>query len=513
MSHERSDAIQLEELRRRTMLEEFTFTSAAPGIGGLIARFRDAWNRIATTEQARPVMARQSAFNQAVVDWLSRSTGMNALDAGLIDNDREQTRLNHDAALLAARLRWARPGINHPRQSNSVDDRRLRLAYFSPLPPARSGIADYSAELLPYLSGLADVTVFAAGTASPTAPGADIRPMGEYERRRDEFDLPLYQMGNSAHHEAIYELLLRFPGVVVLHDYFLHHFVRHHTVGRGDWAAYGRELAYSLGRSGRELARAVQSGRAAPPLFDVPLNRRIIDAALGLIVHSRYAADRIHRQRPETVVGVVPAPVEIRHGHSRRAELALPDDAVLFASYGQITAEKQIELALRAFSRLRETQPRVHYLLVGEASPDVDVPALIAGLELDDAVHHIGYMAELASFVDWLHTADIVITLRQPTVGETSAVALRAMAAGKPLIVFDHGWYSELPGDAVIKTPPADEAALIRAMGRMAGSADLRSVMGQAALDYIRVNCLPARVADSYIAFLRQLLAAGIAHG
>jgi glycosyltransferase involved in cell wall biosynthesis len=192
--------------------------------------------------------------------------------------------------------------------------------------------------------------------------------------------------------------------------------------------------------------------------------------------------------------------------------LGIPDGAVLFASYGQITAEKQIELALRAFRRLRENHIPAYYLLVGEAAPDMDLPSLIAGLGLADSVHHLGYAADLPAFVDWLHTADVVVNLRQPTVGETSAVALRAMAAGKPLIAFDHGWYSELPDEAVAKTPPGDETALIRAMTRLAGSAELRRDMGDVELAYVRDNCRPARVADAYIAFLNQLLAAGLVH-
>jgi glycosyltransferase involved in cell wall biosynthesis len=344
-------------------------------------------------------------------------------------------------------------------------------------------------------------------------PGAKILPAAEYESRRDDFDLPLYQMGNSEHHEAIYDLLLRYPGVVVLHEVYLHHFVQHHTVGRGDWLGYGRELAYEMGSDGRRLGRAIHAARTDAPLFAVPLNQRVVDAALGLIVHSQYAADRIRRERPGALVGIAPAPVEMRPGRSRRADLALPDDVVLFGSYGQLTAEKQIEPALRAFRRARETQPNAHYLLAGEAAPDVDVAALIDNLDLNEAVHHVGYVGDLNSFVDWIHTADVVINLRQPTVGETSAVALRALAAGKALIVFDHGWYSELPDTAAAKIPPGDEDALQAAMERLAGSAELRRDMGQAAWRYARHRCLPAHTADAYVDFLRQVLAAGIAYG
>jgi hypothetical protein len=145
MSEDRYDD-RLEELRRRAILEEFTFTSTATVIGGLVARLRDVWNSVATKWQVRPIIAQQFAFNQALVDWLARPPGAGAFDVRLIDHDREQTRLAGDLGLLAARTRW----VIH--QATGPGDRRLRLAYFSPLPPARSGIADYSAELLPYLA-------------------------------------------------------------------------------------------------------------------------------------------------------------------------------------------------------------------------------------------------------------------------------------------------------------------------------------------------------------------------
>ena len=62
---------------------------------------------------------------------------------------------------------------------------RLRIAFFSPLPPAKSGIADYSAALLEPLKRLADVTVF---TDQPKAIDAT------------RYDAFLYQIGNNAFH-------------------------------------------------------------------------------------------------------------------------------------------------------------------------------------------------------------------------------------------------------------------------------------------------------------------------
>ncbi|MFZ0545043.1 MAG: hypothetical protein WAM60_06380, partial [Candidatus Promineifilaceae bacterium] len=133
----------------------------------------------------------------------------------------------------------------------------LRLAYFSPLPPSRSGIADYSLALLPYLMQGADLTIF---TENPDTVIAELkaaietRPLSEYPKNRWDFDLALYQMGNSSHHEAIYETAVSYPGVVVLHDHGLHHFISGRTVGQHNYPAYIREMGYELGVEGVQLA-------------------------------------------------------------------------------------------------------------------------------------------------------------------------------------------------------------------------------------------------------------------
>src|SRR5690606_30249461 len=97
----------------------------------------------------------------------------------------------------------------------------------------------------------------------------------------------------------IYDMLVGYPGIIVLHDYFLHHFIRHRTVGRGHWAAYGREMGYGLGSRGRRVVRAISAGAMEPPLFDVPLNNRVIDSAVGMIVHSEFVAERVRQARPD----------------------------------------------------------------------------------------------------------------------------------------------------------------------------------------------------------------------
>lgn len=494
-SHAEQD--RLDEMRQRARLQEYEFTSAAPVAGRSIAWLRTAWNSVATKWQVRPLMEQQSAFNQALVDWLAHPPGVTGFDSRLVDHDRNLSRTVHDAGTLATRAANRR-GLSLAR--------RPRLAYFSPMPPARSGIADYSAKLLPYLADLADITVFADDPGRIQSMGLPTKQVSEFPHVRHEYDLPLYQMGNSDHHERLYDMLVRHPGVVVLHDYFIHHFMIHHTAVAGDWMAYARELNYELGGGGRLLARSIRLGQSPAPLFELPMNRRIIDTALGLIVHSQYAADRIARARLDVPLAVIPHFVDLRPGVSRRDQLAIPDGAALFASIGYITPEKQIDVALRAFRRLLAAHPDSYYLLVGEAHPSIEVAAIVEELELGDRVHHVGYAEDLDTLVDWIHTADIVVNLRHPTVGETSGIVLRALAAARPLIVYDDGWYAELSPDAVLKVAPGDENSLVFAMTQLATSSTLRRSMGQSGYEYVLAHCLPEQIAASYLNFIRLVM-------
>ena len=98
----------------------------------------------------------------------------------------------------------------------------MRVAFFSPLPPSPSGIADYSQALLAPLGRLVELEVF-ADAAREFRPG--------------DFDLALYQIGNNPYHDFVYETALRHPGVVVMHESNLHHLMADITIRRGDWDA------------------------------------------------------------------------------------------------------------------------------------------------------------------------------------------------------------------------------------------------------------------------------------
>ncbi len=380
-----------------------------------------------------------------------------------------------------------------------------RLAYISPLPPATTGVADYSRELLPYLAQHIQLTCFATGDVDPALRQAfTCLPLAAFAPRRWAFDAALFHLGNSHHHAGGYDLFRRHPGVLVLHEAVMHHFLADHTAGRGDFPAYTRELAYELGPAGADLALGIQFAGTPHPLFALPLTRRLLDLSLGIITHSRHAAAQV-RALTDRPVAAVPALVEPRTGHPRREQLGLPPETLLLGSFGLVTPARRVDVVLGALRRLRETRP-AHLLIAGDVQPTVPLDTLIAELELGEHVTRLGRVPDLAAFVDWLATVDVVVNLRQPTAGETSATALRALVAGRPLIVSDAGWYAELPPDVAVRLPATDAAALAETLANLANDEARRAALGSAARAYARREHHGERVAAAYLGALADFL-------
>jgi glycosyltransferase involved in cell wall biosynthesis len=360
----------------------------------------------------------------------------------------------------------------------------MKVAYYSPLPPSQSGIADYSALLLPELAKRIDVAV--------ARPGRFRRP--------PQGDIALYHVGNDAEaHGWIVDALRKRPGVVVLHDFVLHHLIVGLTFARGDAAGYLEAMEREDGLVGRLLAHAVLDNKL-PPLWETrpeafPLAGEVLDHATGLIVHSRYVERRAHE------AGFTGPIVRIPHPAWPVPPLApagVQGDP-LYGCFGHLNESKRVAELVSAFARLRERRPGARLLLVGSLA------VRLARLELPEGVEHRGYVPE-EELWSLMAACDAIVSLRSPTMGETSGSAIRALSLGKPLVVSDVGWFAELPGDAVLKVPVDDreESTLLAALEALADPA-VRTAMGVRVRELVEREHRLDRVAEAYAAALEEL--------
>ncbi|HTB18232.1 MAG TPA: hypothetical protein VK708_08945, partial [Bryobacteraceae bacterium] len=147
----------------------------------------------------------------------------------------------------------------------------IKVAFFSPLPPARSGIADYSAALLEELKKLVDVEVFAS------------KPLSFNPKN---FDVTLYQVGNNVYHDFCYETAMDHPGVVVVHEANLHHLIADITIKRGDWDAYMRAVEQEGSAEDLAYASRVRRLEVGPDYEGVAMLRQLMSRSKAAIVHS-----------------------------------------------------------------------------------------------------------------------------------------------------------------------------------------------------------------------------------
>jgi len=370
----------------------------------------------------------------------------------------------------------------------------VKVAYYSPLPPERSGIADYSALLLPALAKRIDVDVVRRGS----------------RRLRGRADVSLYHVGNDPEaHGWIVEALRRRPGVVVLHDFVLHHLVAGMTLGRGDGGGYLDAMQREAGPVGRMLAHGVID-ELLPPLWEkrapeYPLVGEVLASATGLIVHSGYVEQLVRDKGYSAPVWRIPHPAW--PPPVQMAPVELPAGRTIIGCYGHLNPAKQLPQLLEAFAGLRRRLPEALLLLVGSLSPGLELEPVYdrVGLRVGEDVIHVDYVDE-ARLWALLAACDICVSLRYPTMGETSGIVIRALSLGRPLVVSDVGWFSELADEVALKVPADGQEvqAVCDALELLGRDPDLRATMGEAGRAIARRDHDVGRVGDLYAAALEE---------
>ncbi|MEE2776445.1 MAG: hypothetical protein VYE73_06745 [Acidobacteriota bacterium] len=360
------------------------------------------------------------------------------------------------------------------------------IGLVSPLPPEATGIADYSASLLPALAQRWPTRAF---TRQPNAPqrqlesAVEVLGYGELPPARGS-ELLIYQLGNHhGFHGDIYRHALATPGIVVLHELALADLVRDSAHHDGGHKAFAEELRYALGATGNALARRIDIDGEGLSAHTWPLFERVVDRSFCTIVHGETAQDRGLASRPTAQVIVAPhhtveevADVEAAGGKFRRRH-GLGAETLIVAAFGVVAPTKSIGLCLDAFEALTDDRDAL-FLLVGEGSdawlganrPAGSGPTSHRALGRVDASTLVGAMA----------ATDIAFNLRQPTGGETSGACLRLLRLGKPVIVNDHGWFSEIPNDCCVKVGVDlhQRAELQALLAHLASDAVLRRTIG-----------------------------------
>jgi glycosyltransferase involved in cell wall biosynthesis len=365
-----------------------------------------------------------------------------------------------------------------------------RLSWVSPLPPTRSGVADYATELLPELARLAAVRVVRPPGWEPDdgAAWADgLRTVATTAPPRVGWT-ELLHIGNNPYHLWVLARLRRHGGVVVLHDTVLHHLLVEEAAESGNWERWEEEMRVAHGAAGSGVAAARRwgiTGRLDP--FLLPARRALLAHADAAIVHSAAAERAVRRARPKLPVRRVPLAVAALPAGERarwRRRLKASGDDLVLAHLGFLTPEKGLDAIVHALVALDELRVPFRFVMVGDGARESRFARVAAQAGLGERVVLWGY-ADAAQLGGLLGAADLGLVPRFPTAGETSAAALRFLAVGTPVIVSGYGQFLELPAAAAPRIAPGRHGVtdLVRWAAHFAADRDALAVARRAARD------------------------------
>ena len=381
-----------------------------------------------------------------------------------------------------------------------TDVQRPSLAFVSPLPPARSGIADYSAELLPVLSKYYNIDII----IEQDEPIQDAWIIQNLKQRNSQwlienhhrYDRILYHFGNSAYHQHMFGLLKEIPGVVVLHDFFLSGIQAHRDIHGIEPGAWPDALLKSHGY--QAVYERFTAEDTADVVWKYPANLPVLQRAKGIIAHSehsRHLASRWYQccfqnERWHTI----PLPKRMptyKNSNSARKALGFNDEDIIVCAFGVLGQAKLNHRLLEAWIKSPlSSDSKAHLVFVGQGDGDYVEKLInrIKNIKKNKRIKITGW-ASPKLFTQYLQAADIGVQLRTMSRGETSAAVLDCMNYGLATIVNAHGSMVDIDPDSVWMLPDYfTDDQLVLALTELASNKEKRVQLGERAQAIIRTK-------------------------
>ncbi len=401
----------------------------------------------------------------------------------------------------------------------SVPKPKPRLAFFSPLPPEKSGISYYSAELLPELASFYDITLITdqiANKDSSLTEKFPIKDINWFESHADSFDRRLYQLGNSPFHKHMFTMLNRYPGVIVLHDFYLSN-AFHWMEASGYLPDFFTDALFSSHGYAALLTLQHQGPEATVRMY--PCSKSPMDQADGIIVHSQSAINETQKWYGAQMTSKIWCLPQLRslpqnlNREQAKVRLGFKSDDFLVCSFGLIAPTKLNSRLLDAWAESLLMQDKhCHLVFVGENDDSEYGRTLLDHIskpEFKSNVHLTGFISSKL-YNQYLEAADVAVQLRLFSRGETSRSVLDAMAYGVPLIINAHGTMAEYPDNILIKLPNDFTGAMLtNALERMWKDPAFRVQIGKSSRQYIAEFHSPEKICEEYQAAIEHFAKVG----
>ena len=389
----------------------------------------------------------------------------------------------------------------------------MKLNWFSPLPPVKSGIAEYTEKLLPFFQRSAELTLWTAqhdwdSDLEEYAEVHHYEPTDPPWFQLNQADLNIYHIGNHPdYHYSIWRIACQCPGIVVLHDLKLQHlFAGIYRDKQRNQYAYLLQMQKYYGNKGRKVAEQFWQGKLTIEYVSerYPFTFLALEQAIGVVVHTRTGFRKISEKNQWPVLYAPLPHIERSPIQETTTVEGKPYRLVMF---GYIGANRCLELVLNALSQFFDREA-FHLDIYGQVWDKDYVDRKIHSLGIGNLVNLHGYVQE-----DELNTvlanAHLAVNLRNPTMGEASLSQLRIWSFALPSLVTRAGWYAEQPHDTVFFVRPGHEIEDIhRHLREFLLNPDKFTEVGRKGFHHFRKNHDPQKYAQAILDFAAETIKA-----
>ncbi|GHD78499.1 hypothetical protein GCM10011419_20640 [Vogesella fluminis] len=338
-----------------------------------------------------------------------------------------------------------------------INSQKPILALFSPLPPDRSGIADYTMELIPELLVYYRVVIISDKIIdiNNREGGYEIRDTQWFKYNYKDIDRVLYKIGNSHYHFPMFDLLNDYPGVVVMHDVILSDAMLEYTNRIGV-----NQEAILYQSHGYKSLIDLKFGGLKNVLGKYACSDKVIKNSFGAIIHSDFAKNKLSENYGKDicnnikVVPFLPRRLNLPSRTSARNRLNIPESEWVVCCFGFLGPTKMnkelIEVWNNSFFSLSDGCCLVFVGSMPSGEYSNEIKAEIWKATNINSISITGFV-EQQEYIDYMAAADLAVQLRQDSRGETSAAVFDCLSAGLPVICNNHGFIKEISNKAVMK--------------------------------------------------------------
>lgn len=397
----------------------------------------------------------------------------------------------------------------------------MKIAWFTPF-PKKSAIGKYSLIITNELIKHFKVDLWLSEKETELLPTElkvyHYQLNEKWLRKLCKYDFVVYNLGNHLYfHKDIYEVSKQIPGFVILHDFVMHHFFAgYYLEQKQDPGGYIQDMKQLYEENGRKIAIDSINGTCTPiweteEVMQYPLFEKAIEGANGIIVHSHYLAQKV-KQRFLGPVGVIYHPYtfekSIAHGKVKKTDLGMPKDKIIMVTLGHVNPNKRIDKVIEVLGKDKDLASKIIYLIIG---PHEHIQyfsylqSLVKKYDLQGSVKFLGFQADSILYAYMQH-ADIFVNLRFPAMEGASWSLVEQLYFGKPVMVTDTGFYSELPNDCVMKIRiDAEKNDIYKTLKKLVNDVKMREKIGTKGRKFAEEHFTVHKYCHKFFEFLKKV--------